>query len=204
MKNKAPVTKKQDNSNYLVPIVIMLVISTLLAIAVPGFTKARERANQRACYANQKTLAGAIEMYELDHPGKNIKMIDMDLLVELKQKGYLTNLLEDPGAGPNSELNYELVGKTMFCLRHGSIQGIKGHGSRPPRDELIAAGIKDQKLIKRASETFAPEPNSARNLFYKGVPFYFFLSLFLLLLEIVRLVVRKVRSVHHYVTTGKE
>ena len=204
MKDKAPVRKKQDDSNYLGPIVVLLAISTFLAICVPGFTKARERANQRACYANQKTLAGAIEMYEQDYPEKEVKKIDMDLLVELKQKGYLTHIMQDPGAGPNSELNYEKVGKTMFCMRHGSIQGMAGQRSMPPRKELLEAGIKDQKLINRASETFAPEPNSARNLFYKGVPYYFFLSIFLLILEVVRLVTRKLRSIHHYVTTGNE
>ncbi len=33
---------------------------------VPNFKAARERANFRACFANQKTIAGALEMYNLD------------------------------------------------------------------------------------------------------------------------------------------
>lgn len=42
-----------------------------MGIAVPNFKCARERANGRACFANQKTLAGAIEMFCLD---KNVKL----------------------------------------------------------------------------------------------------------------------------------
>lgn len=204
MKNKAPVRKKQDNSNYLGPIVLLLMISTLAAIAVPGFTSARARANQRACYANQKTLAGAIEMYELDHPKKKVKKIDLDLLLELKQKGYLQKLLQDPGQGSGTELNYERVGKSMFCIRHGSIQCKAGQGALPPRQELLSAGIKDEKLLKRAAETFPRHARTATNLFLKAIPFSFFLAIILFFLEILRVVVRKLRSVHHYVKTGEE
>lgn len=35
-------------------------------LLVPNFKAARQRANIRACFANQKTLAGAVEMYNLD------------------------------------------------------------------------------------------------------------------------------------------
>ncbi len=44
--------------------------SALPVTSIPiftGFRKARERANERACFANQKTIAGAIEMYNLDN-----------------------------------------------------------------------------------------------------------------------------------------
>ena len=39
-------------------------------LLVPNFKCARERSCRRACLANQKTLAGAIEMYELDRECK--------------------------------------------------------------------------------------------------------------------------------------
>lgn len=35
-------------------------------LMVPNFQASRRRANDRACFANQKTMAGAIEMYNLD------------------------------------------------------------------------------------------------------------------------------------------
>lgn len=37
------------------------------SLAVPNFKAARERAGTRACFANQKIVAGAVEMYNLDH-----------------------------------------------------------------------------------------------------------------------------------------
>lgn len=40
-------------------------------IFVPNFKASRERSNGRACFANQKTLIGAIEMFNLD---KNVKV----------------------------------------------------------------------------------------------------------------------------------
>lgn len=39
-------------------------------LMAPNFKAARERANTRACFANQKTVIGAIEMYNLD---RNVK-----------------------------------------------------------------------------------------------------------------------------------
>ena len=46
--------------------IVIAIIGVLAAIAVPNFQKARRKANSRACYANMKTIAGAIEMYNLD------------------------------------------------------------------------------------------------------------------------------------------
>ena len=42
-------------------LVVGVVVSVLAAIAVPNFRSARERSNVRACFANQKTIAGAVE-----------------------------------------------------------------------------------------------------------------------------------------------
>ena len=47
--------------------IVISIIGVLAAIAIPNFRQAREKSNQRACYANQKTILGAIEMYNLDY-----------------------------------------------------------------------------------------------------------------------------------------
>ena len=48
-----------------------LVLGGLLALATPEIhdrvADAHARADRRACFANQKTLAGALEMYTLDY-----------------------------------------------------------------------------------------------------------------------------------------
>ena len=204
MKQKERIRPQKDESNYLLPIFALIFITTLMMISVPGFTKARERAYQRACYANQKTIAGAIEMYQLDHSANKVTTIDMNLLRELQREGYLKDLIDDPGAGPNTALNYALVNKTVFCVNHGSIQGIDGWSSKPPKEELISAGIKDEKLIDRASATFAPRPMSLKTFIYQGLPFIWLTLVALFFLEIARLLLRKARSVHRYIKTGEE
>ena len=43
-------------------LIVIAIIGVLAGIAVPNFRSAAERATTRACYANQKTIVGAIEM----------------------------------------------------------------------------------------------------------------------------------------------
>lgn len=85
------------------------------------------RADVRACHANQKTLAGAIEMYMLD---KDVKQVTLDagLLQTLKQGGYLSSIPADPGEGAGSESNYyQTPDGTIACRVHGNVDGtIKG------------------------------------------------------------------------------
>src|ERR1700738_4848681 len=85
--------------------IVIAIIGVLAAIAVPNFKAARERANTRACYANQKTVVGAMEMYNLD---KNTKRTTLDgaFFTSLKSGGYLQSIPQDPGQGPGSSGNY--------------------------------------------------------------------------------------------------
>ena len=102
--------------------IVIAIIGVLAAIAVPNFKAARERANTRACYANQKTIAGALEMYNLD---KNTKLTTMTsaILGSLKSGGYLQSTPNDPGQG-NSSGNYKYIssGNGISCSIHGTIQ----------------------------------------------------------------------------------
>lgn len=102
----------------------MPVIGVLAAIAVPNFKAARFRANFRACYANQRTLVGAVEMYNLD---KNLKVTNLDaaLLQELVKGGYLSKIPDDPGQGEGTADHYVLttVGGGITCTVHGQVQG---------------------------------------------------------------------------------
>ena len=47
--------------------VVVLIIGVLVAIAVPVFAVARERSEQRACFANQRTIAGAAQAWASQH-----------------------------------------------------------------------------------------------------------------------------------------
>jgi prepilin-type N-terminal cleavage/methylation domain-containing protein len=46
--------------------IVIAIIGILAAIAIPNFRKARQQARQKACFANQRVIMGAIEMYNMD------------------------------------------------------------------------------------------------------------------------------------------
>lgn len=77
----------------------------------------------RACYANQKTVVGAMEMYNLD---KNTKrtVLDASFFQDLKSGGYLQSIPQDPGYGPGTSTNYQATESNngIKCMNHGSIQ----------------------------------------------------------------------------------
>lgn len=104
-------------------LIVLSIIGGLAAVAVPNFRAARERSNTRACYANQKTVVGAMEMYCVDKTPKR-QTIDPEFFRSLQAAGYLRSIPQDPGCGPGSETNYKesLTGNGIICLRHGSIQ----------------------------------------------------------------------------------
>lgn len=107
------------------PLVMTAVVGVLAAIAVPNFKAARQRANDRACFANQKTLVGATEMYNLD---KNTKVTQLtpQFMQELKTNGYLQSVPQDPGQGAGTETNYYFTEQSpngIACRVHGSIDG---------------------------------------------------------------------------------
>lgn len=102
--------------------IVIAIIGVLAAIAVPNFKAARERANTRACYANQKTVVGAVEMYNLD---KNTKRSDLDQMwTALKSGGYLQSVPQDPGQGSGTSAHYKTTssGNGISCTIHGTIQ----------------------------------------------------------------------------------
>ena len=110
--------------------IVIAIIGVLAAIAVPNFKAARERANMRACMANQKTITGALEMYNLDK-NKSEKKIDAGVLGNLKTDGYLQSIPIDPGSGKQPGEGYKWDDKegSVICDIHGSIAAPKGPGA---------------------------------------------------------------------------
>lgn len=125
------VVRKQRKARGFTLIELMIVIAiigVLAAIAVPNFQKARERANQRACYANQKTIAGALEMYNLDFNTSLTELGETNLGI-LKSNGYLQAVPDDPGQGAGSSGKYKLSAEDgVYCDTHGGIQTNPGGG----------------------------------------------------------------------------
>ena len=114
----------------LVPVISLFAIAVfgiLAAIAIPNFKKASEKANKRACFANQKVIAGGVEMYNLDF-NTNVRQLDSSLFNKLKQEGYLQNIPHCPGKKTTSmdgaSYSMDPTGE-ITCKIHGHIQGRK-------------------------------------------------------------------------------
>ena len=80
--------------------IVISIIGVLAAIAIPNFRQARKKSNQRACYANQKTILGALEMYNLD-TGENMTISTRTDLETLAKDKYLQGVPNDPGCKSN-------------------------------------------------------------------------------------------------------
>src|SRR5271165_1281975 len=93
------INKRRSEGFTLIELMIVIaIIGVLAAVAMPNFRAARERSNTRACYANQKTIAGAVEMYNLDKCTRRSD-IGSSFCSVLVSGGYLQVLPGDPGQG---------------------------------------------------------------------------------------------------------
>lgn len=149
---------------------LLLIVVLASSICVPAFRPAKARARLRACFANQKTLAGAIEMYNLDNKTRpwaegphRLGVEEQGLLVKA---GYLQALMTDPLPGlAVSPDNYLLLDPSprLMCLLHGRLDGT---GSA--REQLLAERVSDEPLLSAASELpmdWEPPDHLALNLF---------------------------------------
>lgn len=97
--------------------IVIAIIGVLAAIAVPNFRKIRARAQRKSCYANLRTIHGAVEWYSADE-NINYSVSDdagFDVLVQL---GYLQARPDCPEAG-----SYTAAGGAdqAVCSVHGTI-----------------------------------------------------------------------------------
>lgn len=129
-------------------------LGVVSAIAIPNFIAARNRANERACFANQKTLSAALEMWALD-TNQPVERLDAAMLKELKEKGYLFSELSDPGVKPPTAENYFLVSAPpggspqVACKVHGSIDGsVPPATGGPGAPEAPPAGVNIEGLMR--------------------------------------------------------
>lgn len=127
----------------LTPIVLIVLVNLIGAGAYVAHSarQSRLRANTRACFANQKSYAGAVEMFSLD---KNVKLdgqaFNADFVAALIDGGYLRAAPYDPGGGgTGSWKHYVLDPKApsgIRCLVHGAVPAF-GDKNPPPAPEPV-------------------------------------------------------------------
>ena len=102
--------------------IVISIIGVLAAIAIPNFRQARKKSNTRACYANQKTILGALEMYNLD-TGENKTLSVKKDLEDLAKEKYLQGVPTDPGCKSNVNAYQSDTLGNVWCTFHGTIDG---------------------------------------------------------------------------------
>lgn len=140
--------------------ILALFLGATALSACPGpHFYGRGRAMRRSCFANMKTLAGAIEMRDLDRNERFLtsgaRLVTAELQETLLKEGYLQSKLADPGTNPPEYERYYVTagGDGIFCIAHGtwSREG-------PAREQLAGLGIDDPVLRAAAWEELPPEP----------------------------------------------
>lgn len=147
-------------------ILILLGLGVLAAVAVPNFQHGGcRRSPTRRCYANQKTIAGAIEMFNLDF-NTNVTGLTPWLKEALVKFGYLQEFprdpvpwsqRDDPDAPRGEYVLIQSSGNGVACTRHGAILSPDGDSWDREDWELLQAertGL-DVALVRRVVKDLA-------------------------------------------------
>jgi prepilin-type N-terminal cleavage/methylation domain-containing protein len=59
--------RKEEGFTLVELMVVVLIIGILVAIAIPVFNAAKANAQEKSCYANQRTIEGSCQTYNADN-----------------------------------------------------------------------------------------------------------------------------------------
>lgn len=124
--------------------IVVAIIGILIAIAVPGFIKARETSRRRACQENLTKIDGAVQQYILENNLQNLAaataiantpleavadgiLIGTDSYLKADPKcpsGGIYNILAQEADAANPVPNDNNVGQSVSCTIHKFPSGI--------------------------------------------------------------------------------
>jgi len=99
--------------------IVIAIIGILAAIAIPNFRKARQQARQKACFANQRVIMGAVEMYNMDSNAMMSTYDEAKLIAGKYLKSSIVPAEKDCTLSEEGDLAKEGVIK---CSVHGTIE----------------------------------------------------------------------------------
>lgn len=102
--------RKEEGFTLVELMVVVLIIGILVAIAIPVFNAAKAKAQERTCFANQRTIEGAFQTYTAE---QDAAPADVAALVPTFIKSAPT--CPDTGAG----YTFDAAGTVADCAEHG-------------------------------------------------------------------------------------
>ncbi len=114
-------TEKKNGSNIVPIILVSLVVAGVLffKVVLPRVQSTPDRVDPKIiCFVNQKTIEGALEMYEMD-TNKELKKLTPEVWKELTEKGYIQRIPEHMKTKETTEELYKLKDGKLYCTVHG-------------------------------------------------------------------------------------
>ena len=105
--------RKDEGFTLVELMVVVLIIGILVAIAIPVFNVARARAQERACFANQRTIEGASQTYVADDVGN--ALADLDEAPMTGASLLIGDFIADLPACPTADGGYNLAAGVVAC-----------------------------------------------------------------------------------------
>lgn len=105
--------RKDEGFTLVELMVVVLIIGILVAIAIPVFNVARDRAQERACFANQRTIEGAAQTYVADQVGNSLADLDGAAWEGLLVPNFIAAVPTCPSGGQSYTLTTGVV--SMGC-----------------------------------------------------------------------------------------